>query len=371
MKFFGFETLTLEDKLKEHQGVGPGFDAIRIYLSITIMALHSLTLANGAQFYMNSPSWIHALALSLLPAFFGLGGFLVTGSGLRVRNVSKFLWHRILRIFPALAVEVFLSAIFLGAIFTNLSLSDYYSSPEFWTYFNNIIGIINFNLPGVFLDNPFPRTVNGNLWTLRPDYYGYLILACLMLFGIFTRRNIYFTLLLIGFFGSIGLDLITHIGKPDFVPKDSALVFSFLFGSMLFLRADIIPWRFDILLICLAFYILCGQLGGWSYLSSACVVYITVYAGLVKIPMPSFFKSGDYSYGIYLYGFPIQQALVAYFFWTREWFVLFPISFTLAMALSMISWHYIEKPFLRLKNIGRKRQTSIVSLDQVRSDRTL
>jgi peptidoglycan/LPS O-acetylase OafA/YrhL len=360
MKFFGFETLTLEDKLKEHQGVGPGFDAIRVYLSITIMALHSLTLAKGAQFYIDSPAWIHALALSLLPAFFGLGGFLVTGSGLRLKSVSRFIWHRILRIFPALALEVFLSAIFLGAIFTTLNLSSYFSSTEFWVYFKNILGIINFNLPGVFLDNPFPRTVNGNLWTLRPDYYGYLILACLMLLGVFSRKNIYFYLLLIGLFGSLGLDLITEIGKPDFIPKDSALVFSFLFGSLLFLKADIVPWRFDILLACLAFYLFLGQHGGLSYLSSACVVYVIVYIGLVKIPMPSFLKSGDYSYGIYLYGFPIQQALVAYFLWTREWYILFPISPILALALAIISWHYIEKPFLRLKYLGRRSQAVIV-----------
>lgn len=350
---FSFRTITLADKLKEHQGVGPGFDAIRLYLSITIMALHSLTLAKGVSGYLASPSWIHSLALSLLPAFFGLGGFLVTGSGMRVRSVGKFALHRFLRIFPALALEVFLSAIVLGAIFTTLNLHDYFSSSEFWIYFKNIVGIINFNLPGVFFDNPFPRTVNGNLWTLRPDYYGYLALICLMLFGIFGRKRLYFYFLLLGLIISLGLDFATEVGKPHFVPTDSALVFSFLFGSLLFLKADIIPWRVDILLFCLFFYILFGQEGGLSYLSSALIVYVIVYAGMIKIPMPEFLKFGDYSYGIYLYGFPIQQALVAKLLWVREWYILFPVSAVLTLALAVISWHYVEKPFLKLKYIIR------------------
>lgn len=353
MKFLNSQTITLADKLKEHQGVGSGFDAIRVYLSITIMALHSLTLAKGFAVYLASPPWIHYLALSLLPAFFGLGGFLVTGSGIRVKSVGKFLWHRFLRIFPALALEVFLSAIFLGAIFTTLNLHDYYTSSEFWIYFKNIIGIIHFNLPGVFFDNPFPRTVNGNLWTLRPDYYGYLTLTCLMLFGIFSRKKLYFYFLLTGLIIFLGLDFTSQMGKPQYVPKDSALVFSFLFGSLLFLKSDIIPWRFDIFLFCLLFYAFFGQEGGVSYLSSALIVYAVVYAGMIKIPMPAFLKLGDYSYGIYLYGFPIQQALVAKFLWTREWYILFPVSAVLALTLAVVSWHLIEKPFLRLKYIIR------------------
>lgn len=355
MKIFNFEMVTLADKLKDHHGVGPGFDAIRVYLSMTIMALHSLTLAKGADQYINSPPWIHSLAMSLLPAFFGLGGFLVTGSGLRLKKVGRFAWHRFLRIFPALAVEVFLSAIFLGAIFTTLNLSDYFSSTEFFLYFKNILGIIQFNLPGVFFDNPFPRTVNGNLWTLRPDYYGYLILICLMLFGVFNRKQIYSHLLVASFILSIGLDFFTKIGLPNYTPKDSTLVFSFLFGSLLYLKIDTIPWRLDILLFSLISYTILERQAGFSYLSSAFIVYAIIYFGMIKIPMPKFLKKGDYSYGIYLYGFPIQQALVASFLWTREWFILFPISLVLALTLAIVSWHFIEKPFLRFKYIDIKR----------------
>jgi peptidoglycan/LPS O-acetylase OafA/YrhL len=77
---------------------------------------------------------------------------------------------------------------------------------------------------------------------------------------------------------------------------------------------------------------------------------------MMKVPMPSFLKKGDYSYGIYLYGFPIQQALVAEFHWIREWYILFPISGILALIFAVISWHFIERPFLQLKYIFREKK---------------
>ena len=98
--------------------------------------------------------------LYLVPAFFAVSGFLVTGSGLRVRATSTFLAFRVLRILPALLVEVTLSALVLGPIFTRLPLSSYFSDQQFFRYFGNIVGWITFYLPGVFQNNHV-SVVNG------------------------------------------------------------------------------------------------------------------------------------------------------------------------------------------------------------------
>ncbi len=73
---------------------------------------------------------------------------MVAGSALRTRRLIPFLGLRVLRLLPALFVEVTLSAIILGAIFTDLPLSQYYTEPMFWEYFLNIIGDVHFHLPG-------------------------------------------------------------------------------------------------------------------------------------------------------------------------------------------------------------------------------
>jgi peptidoglycan/LPS O-acetylase OafA/YrhL len=64
--------------------------------------------------------------------FFALSGFLVTGSAIRTRSVRTFLTFRFLRIFPALATEVTLSAVILGPLLTTLPLKDYVSDHHFW-----------------------------------------------------------------------------------------------------------------------------------------------------------------------------------------------------------------------------------------------
>jgi peptidoglycan/LPS O-acetylase OafA/YrhL len=112
----------------------------------------------------------------ILPMFFALSGFLVTGSLFRTRTLTEFIALRLLRLVPALAVEVTLSAVVLGALFTSLPIGQYFSDPAFWKYFLNIAGRIHYSLPGVFQDNPIP-IVNISLWTIPYELEWYLISA--------------------------------------------------------------------------------------------------------------------------------------------------------------------------------------------------
>ena len=90
---------------------------------------------------------------------------------------------------PALFVEVTLSALVLGPLFTRLPLADYFSDPQFMRYFGNIVGIlITFYLPGVF-ESGYVPVVNGNLWTLPSEFHCYLITAALMISGLAYNRT--------------------------------------------------------------------------------------------------------------------------------------------------------------------------------------
>jgi peptidoglycan/LPS O-acetylase OafA/YrhL len=57
---------------------------------------------------------------------------------------------------------------------------------------------------------------------------------------------------------------------------------------------------------------------------------------------------GDYSYGIYVYAFPVQQTLIALLAPMSSW-LLFALATPLTTALAVASWHAVEKPALRLK----------------------
>jgi peptidoglycan/LPS O-acetylase OafA/YrhL len=158
--------------LDRHRGEGPGFAVLRLGLAVAILWIHARLLsrapiaaATGAALLAGPHTWTgpsHVFFIFMVPAFFALSGFLVTGSALRLRATAPFLTFRVLRILPALLVEVTLSALILGALFTTLPLRSYFSDPQFFRYFGNIVGLITFHLPGVFESN-YVSVVNGNL----------------------------------------------------------------------------------------------------------------------------------------------------------------------------------------------------------------
>jgi peptidoglycan/LPS O-acetylase OafA/YrhL len=91
---------------------------------------------------------------------------------------------------------------------------------------------------------------------------------------------------------------------------------------------------------------------GYAYVAAFPVTYCMVYLGMLPLPRISLLQMGDYSYGIYLYGFPIQQTLVHFFPVFREhWPLLFCVAAPLTLSFAMLSWHFIERPTLQLKRI--------------------
>ena len=121
--------------------------------------------------------------------FFSLSGFLIAKSITTRESLMEFLIARALRILPALLVVNFLVVIVAGLVWTNLGTGDFFANPESWSYFfwNSSLLKCQFQLPGVFEQNPYGPAVNGSLWTLPVEarMYGLVFLAGLtsVLFG--------------------------------------------------------------------------------------------------------------------------------------------------------------------------------------------
>lgn len=178
----------LDDALVSCGGIGPGFHMVRHLLSFLILAHHCRVAVFGVRVAKLTKGQIIIELLrpglfALVGMFFALSGFLVVASAIRSRSTKTFFANRALRIVPALSVEVALSALVLGPLVTSLPMEQYFSNPQFWRYFGNIIGEVTFELPGVFLTNPWPALVNANLWTLPPEFGCYLLMLILMVTG--------------------------------------------------------------------------------------------------------------------------------------------------------------------------------------------
>jgi peptidoglycan/LPS O-acetylase OafA/YrhL len=335
-----------------------GFDALRLGLSLLILWSHTSWLQQAAA-HAGAPEGHHVrsafrvVSAMAVPMFFALSGYLVTGSALRVHNPRVFLLHRLLRILPALIVEVTLSAIVIGAAFTDLPLSLYFSDPDFRAYFLNVFGLVHFHLPGVFARNPLPDIVNINLWTLPAEFYGYLVMTAAMLapwlLPVASRRFRALapiaTVLVYAYFVVCGGEA---LNGENF--KIRPLVWIFLAGACFRLYRDQIPLRFWLFAVALATAIALLLRLSTLIFARPFIVYVTAYLGALDFPMPRFLRKNDYSHGVYLYGFPIAQSLAAAFpalVASKFGFRIAAIGLTLAFAA--LSWHGIEARALRLK----------------------
>jgi peptidoglycan/LPS O-acetylase OafA/YrhL len=341
---------TLGRKLADSPEHTSGFDYLRLVFAVSIIAWHTVMICYGPA--VETALWtgpFRPLLYFVIPAFFALSGFLVAGSLVRVNQILSFLALRILRIFPALCCEVLISALLIGPLLTEESLRNYFSDPRFSDYFLNLIGDIHYALPGLFYHN-IVTSVNLQLWTIPYELVCYGLIAGLAAVRL-ARYPLSFGIASLAF--TIGASVADqHAGRLilNDRPPEYLTVACFLWGIFFYLCRYRIP--------CNALLFGGAVLAAWmaftqastSYAAAIPVAYITVYLGLMN-PRKIFpVSTGDYSYGLYLYGFPIQQAVCALLPQYRVWYVHFPVSLLLSGICAYLSWTFLESQVL-----GRKK----------------
>ncbi|CAN5615645.1 acyltransferase [soil metagenome] len=362
---------TFGSVLERNRGLGPGFDVLRIALAILILIGHAKWIS-GAQSLGNlmptsaitgSPGdgggwvgWTQPIKLALVPAFFALSGFLVTGSALRLGRVSTFLAHRGLRIFPALVVEVLLSAFVLGAWLTTLPLSQYFAHPTMHRYLLNMFGEVSFYLRGVFEKNSVTSMVNANLWTLPAELGCYLIVMILMMTGLIYSR---LSVLAVTICATLLLGALHHfygISDTSLYYPPHVIILYFVIGVAMYHWRHLIPASPWIVLPVGALVYISLMFNSLTYVTAPLLAWLSLWIGMISFPRFRLLASGDYSYGIYLYGFPISQALITLVPWFHHRSAIFTLAaLTLAILFAAFSWHVVEKRSLRLKRLLPER----------------
>jgi peptidoglycan/LPS O-acetylase OafA/YrhL len=343
---------SIAEKMIQTGGRSSGFDYLRIGLAFSVIVTHSTSTSYGFDadkaIWSGLPSiYMHAI----LPMFFALSGFLVAGSLERCPTLISFYGLRILRIVPALFVEVVMSALIFGPILSRLDMSAYFADIKFYTYFLNIVGDIHYFLPGVFTDNPIPFAVNYQLWTVPFELECYLALGALAVVGIMANRKLLLAVVILGQ-ALWGYEALKHSESGAQVGATGPLlVLAFLTGVLFYLYRNEIKLKpYLLALACLASAGLMLLPYG-VYYSVVPATYVTVYLGLTNPKKPRFIFDGDYSYGLYLYGFPIQQAFASLGPWAQHWYLNLAVSASGALAVAYFSWNYIEKPALALRRL--------------------
>ena len=171
------------------QGRDNNFNLIRIMAALAVLVTHSFALAIGtgaAEPFRDSLGM--TMGTIAVDIFFVTSGFLVTGSLLTRHSALEFLWARTLRVFPALLVMLLLTVFGLGPLVTSWPLSAYLTDAGTYGYLlkcATLVSGVQYNLPGVFADNPFKSAVNGSLWSLPYEIRMYAIVV--MVWLVFRR----------------------------------------------------------------------------------------------------------------------------------------------------------------------------------------
>jgi peptidoglycan/LPS O-acetylase OafA/YrhL len=342
---------TIQDRLKSAGYRPSGFDYLRLILAVAVIGWHSISVCYGeplARSFILGP--FRPLPMYIVPAFFAMGGFLVTGSFLR-NSIPVFMMLRGLRMFPALLFEVGISALILGPLLTTLPLEAYFTNRHFFSYFLNLIAYIHFELPGVFLDLPLPRVVNLQLWTVPHELECYAAIIVLAILGVVKRAKLFATLVVLALLTiSFQEIFIEATVPPDQSITTTLLVFSFFFGVLVYVFREAMPHSRSLFVasVALAWTLLSHP--STMNLASIPIAYVTVFLGLLD-PQRIFLVDGaDYSYGMYIYGFPVQQALADLFENHRKWHLNVAGTLLLAGFLSYLSWTYVESTALAQKD---------------------
>lgn len=249
---------------------------------------------------------------------------------------------------PALIVSVLFVVLVIGPLATRLPLGEYFSAPGTFAYLSNAALITEFRLPGVFASNPFPDTVNGSLWTLPYEVLMYATVVTLGLLKVFGRNMALISLLLM---------VVTHFWLIPLYEVQSGLLYKatrlgafFYAGVAFYLYRQRILWSWKLATLMAAANLIFARSDQWEFVHVLTLPYLTLYLAQLRIPrLAGFGKAGDFSYGLYIFAFPIQQLIMH---WSDGRLPLLPfmaLSFITSLAAAVLCWHLIEAPALRLK----------------------
>ncbi|HEX8666341.1 MAG TPA: acyltransferase [Beijerinckiaceae bacterium] len=325
------------------------FTALRLALALAVIVSHAFSVTTGT--LHNEPlmaSTGFTLGEHAVNGFFAVSGFLVTMSFDR-RGWRDYLVARTLRIAPALVAATLVTALILGAALTRLPLGQYFSEPGVWrfialtpTTFKSAT-----SLPGVFADNVFPYPM-GTVWTLKYELFCYVGVFLGGIVGLLRYRLAALALAAALFLSVAGLDLF-HPEAGKAVQTTFRLTFLFAAGGALYLWGDRVPVSWAVALALLAAAWLAGGTALYKALLFAFEAYAVIFLGLAPgLSHPRLDLDADLSYGTYLYGWPVQQALVQLFPGAAA-LALLPPAVAISLIVAALSWFLVEKPALALK----------------------
>lgn len=343
------------------EGRDNNLNLLRMGAAFAVLVAHAWPLALGPDAGPVPLSRTgYALGTMAVFMFFAISGFLVAGSYDRSRTITAWVLARAVRIFPGLAVVLLLTAFVLGPLVTTLPLSAYFTHPLTWSYVPNTLSLVlrQTELPGVFQTGPHTEDVNGSLWTLPYEVMCYIAVLGIGVAGAFRSRLVLATVTGVYLIVIAATVVLPYVPVPPW-RLVRELGPAFACGVAFYFSRKWLPMSPWVLLgLALGTYGLSGTLAyEWAF------VLTLSYGTFVLAYLPGgwlrkYNMVGDYSYGVYIYAFPIQLAV------TQAFGPIGPlqnilISTPIVLVLACLSWHLVENPALMWMRRRQQRKRAV------------
>ena len=364
-----------------------GIGAIRLGLAVAVVVAHATSLGFGwedlGRSLFRSQTNVGTLAVF---GFFVLSGLLITRSAAHV-SVGRFAWHRALRILPGLWVCLLVTAFVAApavALHQRGTLGGFLDGPKGPLQYvtgNWFTGVRQYGIQDLLADTPWGREVGGTsvfdgaLWSLIYETTCYAAVAVLAVTAVLRRARWLVPVIAAVLYGCIVADQVCgwtlegppaqHYGSivPPLVGSVSVqwLIYLgalFLTGATIELFRDRVPIHDGLAAGCLVILTASLLLDGFFVAGFPALAYLLVWAA-VRAPrrLRRVGAVNDYSYGIYIYGFLVQQLLAT--FGGNRWGYLpyTALSLAITAAVAYASWHLVERRALTLKHWRQSRNT--------------
>lgn len=342
------------------------FDSMRHFAALLVLFSHNFVVFGYAE-----PTFFNIQTLGgfAVIIFFSISGFLIAKSYIYSSSKANYLKKRIFRLFPGLFFCSFLLTYFYCGIWGRqdflswiLSFESFKTFIFYSTTARNEWLILSDFFPSLevtsnFINDRFTYypLLNGPLWSLLYEIIDYILL--LIVFSLFNNKlKVSIAIVILCFLIQIFL---FAIGAPEnqvsenrflnyfaneFLYKISLLSIPFFMGAIIYLKSEyIFSKKIFLILVSIVSLLV-------SIIYPKLIMFYALGLPLLIIAFGLSFKDKiikgkfDYSYGIYIYAWPIQQ------FFANIYKVNFIESFFMVLIFTLIfasiSWHFVEKPFL-------------------------
>ena len=351
--------MRVDESMKENN-----FDFLRLALAVLVIFSHSFPLGAGSELHEPLRVLTHGqmtLGAFAVDLFFVMSGFLIAGSAERSRGIGSYLKKRVARIYPAFIVSAVVMALVVLPV-AGGTFAEAHWPARLMDFVLETLRLREFHVQGAFAHNPYPGVLNGSVWSIQYEFWCYLGVAMMAAVGLLKRRGWVLACFVASLVISVAFQMQGWVlggklaGEVLGPPQLWARLLPFYLAGVVFylFRGRVRLHVLGAVLAVVTLFAACWVHVGWAAVFPVAGTYLVFYVAFAKwIPMQRVGRFGDFSYGTYLYAFPIEQLLMMKFGHAVAPWLLFAIATPLTLLAAAVSWYAVERRFLRP---GRRKE---------------